>query len=99
MLKDRYVLDNRYGDKYVLEKVEDNKYLLKTDTFFVMRCGIAKESQEYTFIDPPGGPMLKVGSIFQDCIISRISKANGGYYIYLKDRKDDISGKQSTNSI
>ena len=71
MLKDKYVLDNRYGDLVQLVKQDENIYLLDGDLNY-MRVGYKNDSKAIDFVDPSGGPMIYVGSQFDNYIIDRI---------------------------
>ena len=61
-------LDNRYGDKNYLDKVDEHIYILRLDPKsgchcrFGLREGHELEDKEYDFVDPSGGPFIKVGS-------------------------------------
>ena len=60
-------LYNRYREKTYLEQIENNKYKIICDEF--VRIGYPagttyeemKTSCVYDFIDPPGGPFMRVG--------------------------------------
>lgn len=60
MLKDKYVLDNRYGDLIQLIKQDENVYLLDGDLDY-MRVGF-NEDKSINFVDPSGGPFMRVGA-------------------------------------
>ena len=60
-------LYNRYRDKTYLEQIEGNKYKINCGEF--VRIGYPegttyeemKTTHVYEFIDPPGGPFMRVG--------------------------------------
>ena len=61
-------LYNRYGDKNYLDQVDEHIYILRLDPKsedycrFGLREGHEWEDKEYDFVDPAGGPFIKVDS-------------------------------------
>lgn len=61
-------LYNRYGDKNYLDQVNEHIYILRLDPKsedycrFGLREGHEWEDKEYDFVDPAGGPFIKVDS-------------------------------------
>lgn len=89
MLKDKYILPNRYGDLIQLIKQEENLYLLDGDLDY-MRIGF-NEDKTINFVDPSGGPFLRVGAKWDDFIIEAIeSIATVGYLLTLKENETNI---------
>ena len=87
MLKDRYVLDNRYGDLVQLIKQDGNIYLLDGDLGY-MRVGY-NDDKSINFVDPSGGPFMRVGAEWDDFTIEAIdSIANVGFLFTLSGRKN-----------
>ena len=84
MLNDKYVLDNRYGDLIQLIKQDGNIYLLDGDLNY-MRVGY-NEDKTIDFVDPSGGPFMRVGAKWDDFTIEAIdSIANIGYLFTLSE--------------
>ena len=84
MLKDKYVLDNRYGDLIQLIKQDGNIYLLDGDLGY-MRVGF-NEDKSINFVDPSGGPFMRVGTKWDDFTIEAINTiANIGYLFTLSE--------------
>ena len=84
MLKDKYVLDNRYGDLVQLIKQDGNIYLLDGDLNY-MRVGY-NEDKTINFVDPSGGPFMRVGAKWDNFTIEAIdSIANIGYLFTLSE--------------
>ena len=84
MLKDKYVLDNRYGDLIQLIKQDGNIYLLDGDLDY-MRVGF-NEDKSINFVDPSGGPFMRVGSERDNFVIKSIEGiANVGYLFTLEE--------------
>ena len=87
MLKDRYVLDNRYGDLVQLIKQDGNIYLLDGDLGY-MRVGY-NDDKSINFVDPSGGPFMRVGAEWDDFTIEAINSiANVGFLFTLSERKN-----------
>lgn len=65
---ERIQLSNRYGDKNYLDQVDEHIYILRLDPKsedycrFGLREGHEWEDKEYDFVDPAGGPFIKVDS-------------------------------------
>lgn len=86
MLKDKYVLPNRYGDLVQLIKQGENLYLLDGDLDY-MRIGV-NEDKTINFLDPSGGPFLRVGAKWDDFTIEAIEAiATVGYLLTLKENE------------
>lgn len=89
MLKDKYVLPNRYGDLVQLVKQDGNLYLLNGDLDY-MRVGY-NEDKTINFVDPSGGPFLRVGAKWDDFTIETIeATANVGFLFTLKENETNI---------
>lgn len=77
-------LNTRYGYKTYLEKREKD-YVLKTDSLMI-REEFDKD-HKIIFIDPSGGPMLKVNSFIEEMneVINKIDFIKGiGYVLTMK---------------
>lgn len=86
MLKDKYILPNRYGDLVQLIKQDGNLYLLDGDLGY-MRVGF-NEDKSINFVDPSGGPFMSVGSERDDFVIKSIEGiANVGYIFTLEENE------------
>lgn len=89
MLKDKYVLDNRYGHLVQLIKQDGNIYLLDGDLGY-MRVGY-NDDKSINFVDPSGGPFMRVGVEWDDFTIESIdSIANVGFLFTLSERKNAL---------
>lgn len=87
MLKDKYVLDNRYGDLVQLIKQDGNIYLLDGDLGY-MRVGY-NDDKSINFVDPSGGPFMRVGAEWNDFTIEAINSiTNVGFLFTLSERKN-----------
>ena len=87
MLRDKYVLDNRYGDLVQLIKQDGNIYLLDGDLGY-MRVGY-NDDKSINFVDPSGGPFMRVGAEWDDFTIEAINPiANVGFLFTLSERKN-----------
>jgi hypothetical protein len=87
MLKDKYVLDNRYGDLVQLIKQDGNIYLLDGDLGY-MRVGY-NDDKSINFVDPSGGPFMRVGTEWDDFAIEAINSiTNVGFLFTLSERKN-----------
>ncbi len=87
MLKDKYVLNNRYGDLVQLIKQDGNIYLLDGDLGY-MRVGY-NDDKSINFVDPSGGPFMRVSAEWDDFTIEAIdSIANVGFLFTLSERKN-----------
>ena len=85
-LKDKYVLDNRYDDLIQLIKQDGNIYLLDGDLGY-MRVGF-NEDKSINFVDPSGGPFMRVGSERDNFVIKSIEGiANVGYLFTLEENE------------
>lgn len=86
MLKDKYILPNRYGDLVQLIKQDENLYLLDGDLGY-MRVGF-NEDKSINFVDPSGGPFMRVGSERDNFVIKSIEGiANVGYLFTLEENE------------
>lgn len=86
MLKDKYILPNRYGDLIQLIKQDGNVYLLDGELNY-MRIGF-NDDKTINFIDPSGGPFMRVGAKWEDFTIEAIETiANVGYLFTLKEHE------------
>ena len=57
----KYPLYNRDGNNIYVEHYGDNKYELKGDLKYIRVGWVDEEMTEIDFIDPSGGPFIKVG--------------------------------------
>jgi hypothetical protein len=90
MLKDKYVLNNRYGDLVQLIKQDGNIYLLDGDLGY-MRVGY-NDDKSINFVDPSGGPFMRVDAEWDDFTIEAIdSIANVGFLFTLNERKNVLN--------
>lgn len=75
-MKPEIQLNSRYGEDNRLVRVggEDSlKYKLKTR--YNYRAGIIEDNQdEYSFIDPSGGPFIAIGSEIDGHVVKAIHK-------------------------
>ena len=86
MLKDKYILPNRYGDLVQLVKQDGNLYLLDGDLDY-MRVGF-NEDKSINFVDPSGGPFIQIGSKWDNFTIKSIEGiANVGYLFTLEENE------------
>lgn len=75
-------LNSRWGDNY-LEPLGDNKYKLHSELDHI-RLGFKEDLKVITFVDPPGGPFLSVGSSLpevNDSLIKTIDDNEDGIII------------------
>lgn len=81
--KDIYVYYSRYGDKRILQQIEENLYLF-FGVFSYYRCGGDKNDIQY--IDPDGGPFIG-----KETNLKHIFKINNDAFVIsiktLEDRK------------
>ena len=85
MLKDKYVLDNRYGVLIQLVRLDENIYLLDEDLDY-MRVGFKNDPKVIDFVDPSGGPFMRVGAKWDNFTIEAIEGIeNVGYLFTLKE--------------
>lgn len=90
MLKDKYILDNRYGDLIQLVKQGENVYLLDGDLSYT-RVGY-NDDKSINFVDPSGGPFMRVGAKWDDFVIESIdSIANVGFLFTLKEKENVLN--------
>lgn len=86
MLKDKYILPNRYGDLVQLVKQDGNLYLLDGDLDY-MRVGF-NEDKSINFVDPSGGPFMRISSKWDNFTIKSIEGiANVGYLFTLEENE------------
>lgn len=78
-MKNRIELYNRYYKNVYLEQISDDEYQLygPDESFSYMRVGFNNKDgktdyEDINFIDPDGGPFLKVGNKIDDKIITHI---------------------------
>lgn len=76
---------NRYGDKNYLEEVSPNKYKLVLDpNSGSFRYGFV-EKDHYTFVDPSGGPFMRIGQEIPEAgVLAKIEvvKGEGTFLIF-----------------
>lgn len=80
MQEDKIKLPNRYNEGIYLEKAGDNKYKLICGTY--LRVGIINNNNDqYSFVDPSGGPMISIGSKLPVGIVKSIGRDSKNYII------------------
>lgn len=80
MQEDKVKLPNRYNERVYLERVGDNKYKLICWTY--LRIGIINNNDDqYSFVDPCGGPMISVGSKLPVGTVKSIGRDDKNYII------------------
>jgi len=87
---------NRYGDVYTFTKLEDGNVLWEGD-FDHSRFGYDKDPSDPIFVDPMGGPFIKVGQmlshiIYRDemnVIVESFEPVETGYLIKTKPHEYD----------
>lgn len=80
MQKTKVKLPNRYNERVYLEKIEDRKYKLICGTY--LRIGIINNNDDqYSFVDPCGGPMISIGSKLPVGVVKSIGRNNENYII------------------
>ena len=83
----RKKLHSRYGLHNHLEKIDTNRYVLKSELGHV-RLGLDNEDRnKYIYIDPPGGPFMSLNGIIDeiDETVASIDFVEGtGYVITTK---------------
>lgn len=75
-----------YSEKWLTE-ISENHYKLEGDMINYSRVGLDVDNngkKTYTYIDPPGGPMLRVGCSIEDKILESILLTENGYTLILK---------------
>ena len=81
-------LNSRYGLKNYLESLDDHRWVLRSSIDSI-RVGLNKDNRsEYTFIDPPGGPFMAIGSLIDEIneVVEFIDFVeNVGYVITTKE--------------
>lgn len=83
-MKDTIELPCRYpNDRNWLERVGDEsskRYILHTQ--YAFRIGFKEDApDEYTFIDPSGGPFISIGSTVEGNTVKSIVKEDVGFVI------------------
>jgi len=100
---------NRYGDVYTFTKQEDSSVLWEGD-FLMSRFGFDKDSKDPIYVDPSGGPFIKVGQmlshiIYDDefnVIVDGFERVENGYLIKTIEHivdPDDMSHLADTKII
>lgn len=88
MDKERINLHNRYNDPIYLILVDDNIWELHCDSQYMRVIG---EIDNIIAIDPPGGPMISVGSIIDKNLeIEKIEWKNSKYIVTSKNNTKNI---------
>lgn len=85
-MKTTILLKSRYGDEHYLERVgqKDSKVYLFVPSIPHYRVGFDENNPNvFTFVDPPGGPFLSVGSFVEEAngTIKSIKSNNGNVEI------------------
>jgi hypothetical protein len=69
-------MKNRYGDEYRFDKVSDNCYTIVGDLKYYRYGGREGQNKmdltDLGFVDPSGGPFVKVGMMIEGRTIVRI---------------------------
>lgn len=82
-------LPNRYGDKNYLEEIEPNLFKVIFESPDYIRIGFEKDNS-VAFIDPPGGPMLFVGSEYiPGKIITEILGTKKNFFLIMEDKSSN----------
>lgn len=63
MMKNKLILNGRYGERHTLKQVYPGKYSLESDFISV---SFDSGSGEIMSVDPPGGPYITVGFEFKE---------------------------------
>ena len=63
-------LPNRYNDRVVLIPIDDNKFKLECTDHY--RVGLIENSNDFSFVDPSGGPFISINSKWDFGIVKRI---------------------------
>ena len=79
---------NRYGDIHTFTKQEDGNVLWEGN-FEYSRFGYDKDPSDPIFVDPPGGPFIKVGQMLShiiydnefNVIVDGFERVDSGYLI------------------
>lgn len=82
----RINLDNRYGAKLWLERLDKGLWILnseKKEDLGFMRIIYKENGKDIEAIDPSGGPFLSVGTVLEGYIIEEIYP--NGYVLKLKE--------------
>lgn len=97
VLPDCIDLDNRYGDKIMLEQVDGYKYKLTfnpADLGEFLRLGYDKVNDDgdinYTMVDPSGGPYLTIGTQIKNVALRYDEKKYGDLIIDSIESKGGI---------
>lgn len=78
---DEIKLKSRYGDIHKLVKISDKDYRLELSNEYC-RVGIIEDNPDnYSFIDPSGGPFIEKGSKINGLKVNKIKKSNPGFII------------------
>lgn len=88
-MQQEYKLLNRYRDDVKLTKVEPKVYKLDCRYDDYIRFGYYDESNnKYTFVDPPGGPFMKVGDFkLGDNVLTEINMKDGNILLTFSEYK------------
>ena len=92
--------ENRYGDFYTFTKQEDGNVLWEGD-FLMSRFGYNKDAKDPIYVDPSGGPFIKVGQmlshiIYDDefnVIVDGFERVETGYLIKTIPHEHDPNDK------
>ena len=91
---------NRYNDVYTFTKQEDGNVLWEGD-FLMSRYGYDKDPKDPIYVDPSGGPFIKVGQmlsyiIYDDefnVIVDGFERVETGYLIKTIPHEHDPNDK------
>lgn len=82
-MKEQIKLSSRYGEKNYLNRVGDEtskRYSLQSE--FCYRVGIIeKDPDNYSFVDPSGGPFIQKGTIIDGNTVKSISNSENNVVI------------------
>ena len=72
---DEIKLFNRNGNKIYLKQIGEDKYELVANDAHYIRFGLTDKEDEFSFVDPDGGPFMKVGNYhIDDKLLNKIKQ-------------------------
>lgn len=92
MEEKRVKLNSRYHIKNYLEKIDEHKWVLKSDEEGHIRLGLnSKDYSKYEFIDPAGGPFMAVNYPIEEIneILKSIDFVEGVGYVLTTRANED----------